>query len=101
MAPLPLNELLAQAKDFDLKLLFWEGEESRTIDHVFAAHTDPGPVSILALVGPEGGFSEQEVDEAVTAGFTPVSLGSRILRAETASLTVTAILQYLSGNLDR
>jgi len=51
------------------------------------------------MVGPEGGFTEREVKEAGEAGFLPVSLGHRILRAETAAITLVAILQYEWGDL--
>ena len=101
LAPVPLDQLLATAGGYDLKIIFWEEEKSRTLTGLFAGAGETGPVSLLALVGPEGGFSEQEVLQAIAAGFSPVSLGRRVLRAETASLTVVAILQYLLGNLDR
>jgi 16S rRNA (uracil1498-N3)-methyltransferase len=51
------------------------------------------------MVGPEGGFTEREVTAARRAGFVPVSLGRRILRAETAAITLVAILQYEWGDL--
>jgi len=50
----------------------------------------PRPGSILALVGPEGGFTEEEVAEAVRAGFLPVRLGRAILRIETAAVALLA-----------
>lgn len=50
--------------------------------------TDPRAVTIL--IGPEGGFTDEEVDEAETAGFTPVSLGRRRLRTETAGMAAAA-----------
>lgn len=48
--------------------------------------------SIAAFIGPEGGFAPSEIEEALSAGLTPVSLGPRILRAETASIAVCAIV---------
>jgi 16S rRNA (uracil1498-N3)-methyltransferase len=51
------------------------------------------------VVGPEGGWSEEEVSQAATAGFTAVSLGLLILRSETAALTSLAILQSRLGAL--
>jgi 16S rRNA (uracil1498-N3)-methyltransferase len=54
----------------------------------------PKPTSITVLVGPEGGFSPQESDEALALGAKGISLGKRILRAETASLAVLAMLAY-------
>lgn len=48
--------------------------------------------SILVVVGPEGGFTIEETKKALEAGFTPVSLGRRILRAETASLASLSLI---------
>ena len=59
---------------------------------------EPPQESILLLVGPEGGISEAEHLHAGRAGFTPVALGPRILRTETASLAVLAGLQLLWGD---
>ncbi|MCF6289619.1 MAG: 16S rRNA (uracil(1498)-N(3))-methyltransferase [Desulfobacterales bacterium] len=100
-APVPLDQLLATAREYDLKIIFWEEEKSRSLTGLFPGAAKTGPLSLLALVGPEGGFSEQEVLQAIAAGFIPVGLGRRLLRAETASLAVVAILQYLLGNLEQ
>jgi len=51
------------------------------------------------MVGPEGGFSPDEIIAAREAGFVPVSLGRRVLRAETAAITLVALLQYERGDL--
>jgi 16S rRNA (uracil1498-N3)-methyltransferase len=56
-------------------------------------------IKLCLLVGPEGGFSEQEYDDAGVAGFAPVSLGPRILRTETAAVAAIAIAQSLWGDL--
>jgi 16S rRNA (uracil1498-N3)-methyltransferase len=55
--------------------------------------------SFRELVGPEGGFGQEEVVSARNAGFTSVSLGYRILRAETAAVTLVAVVQYEWGDL--
>lgn len=52
------------------------------------------------LIGPEGGFDDTEIAAAQIAGFSPVSLGPRILRTETAGLASIAILQSLYGDLN-
>lgn len=54
---------------------------------------------LLALTGPEGGWSDAEIDLARNAGFQLITLGGRILRAETASIVATALLQHLFGDL--
>lgn len=58
----------------------------------------PKPRSARLLVGPEGGWSEAEVQQACAAGFVPWSLGPRILRTETAPVAALAILQYCLGD---
>lgn len=57
------------------------------------------PASIALLIGPEGGLAASEVELAAAHGFSPWSLGPRILRAETAPLTALAILQHQFGDL--
>ncbi len=82
---------------YAMKLIFWEEEKKRTIKDVLANRKKSGPV--MVLIGPEGGFSRDEVNDAVRVGYRPVTLGNKTLRAETASLTVMAILQHQLGNL--
>ncbi|HYK19972.1 MAG TPA: 16S rRNA (uracil(1498)-N(3))-methyltransferase [Pyrinomonadaceae bacterium] len=59
----------------------------------------PAPHSITALVGSEGGWSDEEIEAARARDFHVVTLGGRILRAETAAIAVTALLQHLFGDL--
>ena len=54
----------------------------------------PG-ASIAVLIGPEGGFGEEEIEQARAAGFSEITLGRRILRTETAGMTVLSWLIYL------
>jgi len=51
------------------------------------------------LIGPEGGFRDNEYEDAEVAGFRPVAIGPRILRTETAAIAALAILQSLWGDL--
>ena len=55
---------------------------------------------VTLLVGPEGGFSEEEVESARAQGFRSVGLGPRILRVETAALVAVALTQAAVGGLD-
>ena len=61
--------------------------------------TPPAAASVLVLVGPAGGWDPQEVARLLAAGFQPVALGPRILRAETAAVAVVTALQVLWGDL--
>ncbi len=55
--------------------------------------------SVAALVGPEGGWEDEEISRAQSAGWTIVTLGGRTLRAETAAIVVAALLQHRLGDL--
>ena len=91
-----LDAVLREARH-EVKLLLWEGEQTIRLKETFAAH--PAPQSVGIVVGPEGGLSPEEVEKAIAHGFTPVSLGRRILRTETAGLAVLAILQFHWGDM--
>jgi 16S rRNA (uracil1498-N3)-methyltransferase len=62
------------------------------------AQLTPENNEVTLLTGPEGGFSIAEREEAKLAGFTPVKLGARVLRTETASLAALATVQMLWGD---
>jgi len=91
-----LQEML-QAEDGCLKLLLWEGEKEQGLRETLEKIEKPASVAVI--IGPEGGLTAAEAVKAEKAGFIPVTLGSRILRTETAGLAVVAILQYLWGDL--
>jgi len=61
--------------------------------------TVPSSDAITALIGSEGGWSNEEIESARARDFHVVTLGGRILRAETAAITVTALLQHRFGDL--
>ncbi len=97
--PIGFTDFLKSAADtpYDLKLIFWEEELQNSLHDILQQHTDIR--SVLLLIGPEGGFSPDEARQATAQGFQPVTLGSRILRAETAAIAAIAVLQYELGNL--
>jgi 16S rRNA (uracil1498-N3)-methyltransferase len=77
-------------------LIFWEMEGAGMKE---AVDTIKGLQRVMIAVGPEGGFSEEEVGIARSHGFVVTSLGRRILRAETAAIAAMAIVQYALGDL--
>ncbi|MDD5434065.1 MAG: 16S rRNA (uracil(1498)-N(3))-methyltransferase [Nitrospira sp.] len=96
-SPVSLRDFLSSYKKGDMNLLLWEGEKRQGIKDVL---TNSGDVkSINVIIGPEGGFSDNEAGLAVSAGFISVSLGELILRTETAPIAVLSILQYEYGHL--
>lgn len=95
---LEFNDLLkAEFGDDDsLKLMLWEKEQTSMLaDAIGSASL----ASVYLMFGPEGGFSDQEADLALSAGWLPVGLGDRILRAETATIAAVAIIQHLLGRM--
>ncbi len=94
-APMRLAELLPE-DDAELRLLFWEEEKDLHLQDIPSLAEKR---SVTLLLGPEGGFSREEVELARQLGWVTVSLGERILRAETATLTAVAIVQFILGNL--
>ncbi|HEY9405290.1 MAG TPA: RsmE family RNA methyltransferase, partial [Pyrinomonadaceae bacterium] len=57
------------------------------------------PAKVTALVGAEGGWDDEEIARAADAGWHAVTFGGRVLRAETAAIVVTGLLQHLCGDL--
>jgi len=90
-------ERMITANRADLKLLLWE-ESGQPLP---ALLPEAAPKSVAVIIGPEGGITRREAEQACAAGFLPVRLGPRILRTETAGLAIMAILQYLYGDLSR
>lgn len=76
----------------DLRLILLESEHDTRLKDALPGI--PTPASICVAVGPEGGFDPREAEHFVQHGFQSVSLGSRILRTETAAIAIMAILQY-------
>ncbi|HAK46577.1 MAG TPA: 16S rRNA (uracil(1498)-N(3))-methyltransferase [Spirochaeta sp.] len=88
-------ELLALPENSSL-IMGWEDEDSQPLSPALLRSNHP----TLLLIGPEGGFHADEVSLARDLGFSTVSLGPRTLRAETAALAATSVVQYLSNNLE-
>jgi len=84
------------AAGHDVAWILWEGGGQSL---AAAAAETASPARLLLLVGPEGGFTPEEVAVAEGAGARLVSLGPRILRAESAGLTAVALCQFLFGDL--
>lgn len=93
--PLSLDEAIRQAKtEHTLLLMPWEAATGASLKTVLT--TEPvGPIAIF--IGPEGGFAEVEAATAHQAGARLITLGPRILRAETAGVAVCAAILYELG----
>lgn len=93
-APIDLNSWFgAGAKETDTDLILRPGAP------LSLTSIDAPVTKVCLLIGPEGGFSDTEYEDAGVAGFDAVSLGPRVLRTETAALTTIAVAQSLWGDL--
>lgn len=88
------GKALEEAKKLDVLLIPYERAEHMAETRRVMGEIRPGQ-SVGIFIGPEGGFEESEVEEAVAAGARAITLGRRILRTETAGLAVMAMLGYL------
>lgn len=92
---LNFENMLAESDGADLKIIFWE-EASAPLT---ALPTPKAGAAVFAVLGPEGGLTAEEVAAATERGFTAVSLGPRILRAETAAAAAAALIQHRFGDM--
>ena len=87
------REALERAEQLDVVLVPYELEEGMAETKKLLHQIQPGQ-SVGIFIGPEGGFEREEVEQAIEAGAHPVTLGRRILRTETAGMTMLSILMF-------
>jgi 16S rRNA (uracil1498-N3)-methyltransferase len=92
-APLPLAEFLAVGPKDSLKLMFSERDGEPLGQTLIYKR-------VFLVVGPEGGWDDAEIRVASDNGFSVVTFGGRIMRAETAAIAVTAIIQHRIGDIN-
>lgn len=99
--PLTVKQLKEVISDFDLVVLPYENESAQGIGEVVkGAQTSGEDIKRVGIIiGPEGGFAEEEVELLSKAGAKSVKLGPRILRTETAGLVTVALIQFALGDL--
>jgi len=91
------KQVIQDMKACELVIVPWEEARSVRMKDVYRDHSDAKCIGIV--IGPEGGMSEAEIDMMKDAGVVPVTLGPRILRAETAAVASVAMAQTLWGDL--
>lgn len=87
-----INGWLAHSQDCDVRLVLHHRTEQSL------GQLDQ-PASVALMIGPEGGLSAGEIEQAQQQGFLPVALGPRVLRTETAPVAALAICQWLWGDI--
>ena len=95
--PCGFDEALRRLGNDTFLLMPWEEEHTAGIKEVLSGTKPAGKITIL--IGPEGGWSKDEVQKAKSIGAVTVHLGPRILRAETAGMTALALVLYAWGDL--
>lgn len=90
-----MREAVDDCRDFDAKLIPYELADPGTMDRTreIVGRIRAG-MKVAVFIGPEGGFTEEEISLAEGAGLSPITLGRRILRTETAGLVVLSWLIY-------
>lgn len=86
------RELLSAGQQYDLALIAYEQEDEQSLRQRLQPLL--AGCNILVVIGPEGGFSEEEISLAKHNGYVSISLGNRILRTETAGIAALAIIGY-------
>ena len=88
-----MKEAIDYSGQLDIKLIPYELAEDMSKTKELVDSIKPGE-SVGIFIGPEGGFEENEIAAAIEKGITPITLGKRILRTETAAITVLSWLMY-------
>ncbi len=94
--PKQLSELMSGFNSFDRVLFPWELAAQAPVKETFETLLQ-GVRSVLVVIGPEGGFSQDEAQSAQASGASVVSLGPRILRTETAGLVAVSFVNFVLG----
>ena len=93
MDVMSFKEAISYIKDFEVKLIPYELAEDMSKTKEIIGNLTPGQ-RVAIFIGPEGGFEESEVQQAMDNGVEPITLGKRILRTETAGFTILSWIMY-------
>jgi len=97
-SPLSFDDALKVCKEADLSIIPYEKHTGHGLkEYLYGNNAE----RICVFIGPEGGFSEEEMKKAVSSGIKLVTLGPRILRTETAAIAVLSIIIYEAGDIEK
>jgi 16S rRNA (uracil1498-N3)-methyltransferase len=95
--PITFDEAVKQLEAMDLSIVPYEKERAHGLKKLLSKAE--GVKDVGVFIGPEGGFEEEEIDICLSRGISPVSLGPRILRTETAGFVAASIILYELGDM--
>jgi 16S rRNA (uracil1498-N3)-methyltransferase len=92
-----IDEIKKQKEEQEIEVVVpYENEEFKSVEEINFQKKN-----FALIVGPEGGFEDYEINQLIEIGAFPVTLGPRILRSETAALTLSTVILYETGNMRR
>ena len=94
--PVKFDNAIKMMNELDLSVIAYECEKDNKFDDYFNKEID----SVGIMIGPEGGFSVKEIERAKENGIKTTTLGKRILRTETAAITLLAVTMFKLHELD-
>ncbi len=98
--PISFDEAISESKRYEAALLLYENESKKCLKETLKCYIINKIKEIALFVGPEGGFTPHEIEKYTNSGFDVAGLGRRILRAETAAISVISIIMYEMGELN-
>lgn len=93
---LTFDNMLKALKNFDVIIFANECEKTASLKNI---ELSPN-AAVAVIVGSEGGFSQKEIDKIIEIGGKSISLGKRILRAETAAISLASVVMFMMGEWD-
>jgi 16S rRNA (uracil1498-N3)-methyltransferase len=95
--PISFDNSISYLKNLDLAIIPYENEKHYGLKNILKTRTDINKIGVF--IGPEGGFTSNEIDKCLINNIHPVTLGPRILRTETAGFVAAAIILYELGDM--
>jgi 16S rRNA (uracil1498-N3)-methyltransferase len=99
-SPIDWEQGMAELADYNCSLVALPEAKGKSLRDCLQARRDLGGASVALFVGPEAGFTEDEVKQAQAGGAIPFSLGHRILRTETAAVVASSLILYELGEME-
>ena len=93
---MPFKEMVLSLKNYDKVIFANECENSNSLKNIHINKDD----KVAIIIGSEGGFSKNEIEDIVKNGGQSITMGKRILRAETAAMSLSSVIMYLMGEWD-